>query len=146
MRKQIIIAWAAGTAVIASVMSFQLLRADQPADQSLAKPPAGWADRAVVFNRGMLETRQGQCLSGTFVDYTEHTNGAPGPVAAVRGFGGLVDLRVQPFAPDGAVVEEFRGPVKIAAYEVLRHTAGRWVVVRRDGWAPCGPPETVAVR
>lgn len=108
--------------------------------------PLGRADTKRVAHvqrpdRGQQLPRY-ECGSTAFIDYAEGARGKATPHAAVRSYRpGAGDLRVQTLGTDRALVEEFEGAVKIAAYEVFRVEKAGWLVTRADTYEPCGAPQ-----
>jgi hypothetical protein len=83
-----------------------------------------------------------ECLSSTaFIDYASDARGRATPRAAVRDYvPGARDLRVHMITPEHASVEQFKGTIKVAAYEVFR-TGNGWLVVQADSYEPCDSAE-----
>jgi hypothetical protein len=136
--KRAIIAAAVLSGIVAAILVVVALARSPTGGSLLTQPPGGWADRSEVFSWQLMHSRPGQCLSDIFIEYRDDASGEAGPHAAVRSFRPDVqDLPVQPFSPEGAVVEQFDRRVKVAAYDVLRTERGGWVVVQAETWSSC---------
>jgi hypothetical protein len=85
---------------------------------------------------------QEECLSTAFIDYASGARGKATLRGAVRAYRpGARNLRVKTVDSDRAVVEEFRGTVRIATYELFRTSKTGWLVDRADIYSSCSSLE-----
>lgn len=107
----------------------------------LARPRAQSADRVQRLEADRQPSRD-QCGSTAFIDYAEDAKGKTTPRAAVRSYRPSArNLRIQTLGSNRAIVEEFNGALKIAAYELFRMQKMGWLVVRADTYMQCDSPQ-----
>ena len=113
-----------------------------PMSRTNARSETGVQPEAVTpvqAPEGELEASAAMCGSSAFVDYAPDATGKATPIAAVRSYlPSASNLRVASLDEDRAVVEELRGTVKIASYELFRLGKVGWLVERADTFQPCG--------
>jgi hypothetical protein len=137
MVKRGIIGSALAIAVVAGVVSAISLARSPVLGAALARPYGQPSLPAEPAHPAVEPSRQ-ECLSSTaFIDYAPDARGQATPAAAVRSYWPRAEnLEVHILAPGHAVVEEFKGTIKVAAYVVFRIGKG-WLVVQADSYGLC---------
>jgi hypothetical protein len=138
--KRLIISSVVAVVIGVAVLSVLTLERTPVLGSPLARPRGQSADRVQRLEADREPTRD-QCGSTAFIDYAEDARGQATPFAAVLSYRpGAQNLRVQILESNRAIVDEFNGALKIAAYELFRMETTGWLVGRADTFAQCDSP------